>query len=265
MHLISTEKDLLEFSQELKKCSYISIDTEFLRYKTFYPKLCLIQIATDDTIALIDSLAISNLKIIFDVIYNPNIMWIAHASRNDIESLFPYSKKIPKKLFDTQIASKLLNYGDQISYNDLVEKKISVVLEKKYTRYKWDNRPIPQDVLQYAVDDVKFLIKLYKKLEPLISNSLLLPEYEKEINKILSVDLYNYENNDAWQKIKIKSALDKKELKKIRWLASIRENYAKKKNIPRQWVFSNKDLFLYARQTKKMDQKLYDKLVKDFV
>ena len=264
MKLIEDEIHLSELCRVLRNTEYICIDTEFLRYKTFFPKVCLIQIAFDNKIVVIDTLKVVNLDNLIEVIYNQKITWIVHAARNDIESLFQFSKQVPSKVFDTQIAAKIVGLGEQISYNDLVKDQFSTILDKKYTRYPWDKRPIPKEVLNYAVDDVRFLEALHRNLQNKISQNCLAEKFNQETLKILDKDLYEYPNDQAWQKIKAKLHLKSTQKNKIQQLASIRENYAKKKNIPRQWIFTNKELFLYAKEEKQMDKKLYNKLIDNF-
>ncbi len=128
--MIQTQRQLEKYIETIIHDSYLAIDTEFKRIDTYYPELCLVQIATTHSIECIDVLSIDNLEPLFEKIYNNNTLWIVHSARQDIEALFRLSKRIPNALFDTQIAASLLNYPVQISYQALTEELQGVRREK---------------------------------------------------------------------------------------------------------------------------------------
>jgi ribonuclease D len=172
--LITSESQLNNYLQSIQHQSLLAIDTEFRRIDSYFPELCLIQIAAGSNLECIDVLAIKNLEPLFKKLYDRQTIWIVHSARQDIEALFYLSKRTPHSIFDTQIAASLLNYPLQVSYQGLTETLQSVYLEKKHTRFDWKTRPLPSDVLQYALDDVKYLLPNYTILrDELVKNGKL--------------------------------------------------------------------------------------------
>ncbi len=162
--MIDNNAKLKDFFEEIKNCDWIAIDTEFLRVNTYYPILCLLQIATEKKSVCIDILAITDHSL-FEALYRKNLTWVIHAPSQDIEVLYNLTHKLPKKIFDTQTAAFFLKLGQQISYKALVEKYCQIELEKAHSRFDWSIRPIPQSALNYALDDVIYLAKLYPKIK----------------------------------------------------------------------------------------------------
>jgi len=141
--LIQTTSQLERHLKTINSDSRLAIDTEFKRINTYYPELCLVQIATIHSAECIDVLSINDLEPLFEKLYHINTEWIVHSARQDIEALFHLSKRKPSSLFDTQIAASLLNYPLQISYQALTEILQGVQLDKSYTRFDWTTRPLP--------------------------------------------------------------------------------------------------------------------------
>ena len=154
--LIETRPQLERYLKTINRDSCIALDTEFKRISTYYPELCLVQIATTHSVECIDVLSINDLDPLFEKLYHNKTEWIVHSARQDIESLYHLSKRLPSSLFDTQIAASLLNYPVQISYQALTEILQDVYLDKSHTRYDWTKRPLPKDVVEYALDDVRY-------------------------------------------------------------------------------------------------------------
>ena len=188
--MISTSLQLENYLKVIKDESKLAIDTEFKRIDTYYPELCLIQIATSNSIECIDVLAIKDLEPLFKKLYDKKTLWIVHSARQDIEALFFLSKRVPVSIFDTQIAASLLNFPLQISYQLLTELIQKVSLEKKHTRFDWTIRPLPKDVLKYALDDVRYLFKNYEFLKKELINSNKVEWMEEEVDFLLHQSLY---------------------------------------------------------------------------
>ena len=163
--MITSESQLNKYLQSIQNDSLLAIDTEFRRIDSYFPELCLIQIAAGNYLECIDVLAIKNLEPLFEKLYDSKTIWVIHSARQDIEALYYLSQRIPHTIFDTQIAASLLNYPLQVSYQALTETLQNVYLEKKHTRFDWKTRPLPEDVLQYALDDVKYLLPHYEMLK----------------------------------------------------------------------------------------------------
>ena len=244
--MIQTDAQLATFLDLINDETELAIDTEFKRVNTYSPVLCLVQIATNSAEACIDVLSLVNLDQLFEKLYRNDSLWIVHSARQDIEALYCLSNQIPKQLFDTQIAANLTNHPLQISYQALTEKLQNVYLEKAYTRMDWTIRPLPEEAIDYALDDVRYLLKNYHKLHEklAIENKLKWVIEESEI--LLNTSLYEMPIYEAWKKVKGLARLPKKAKLKVAKLAAFRESQAQLQNKPRKWVISDEKLIQFA-------------------
>ncbi len=142
----------------------LAIDTEFVREKTYYPKLCLIQLATPKLTACIDCIADIDLAPLFNRLFKTGCMWVLHSARQDLEVTYQQGKQLPPALVDTQIAAALLGYTPQISLQDLLTEELGVDLDKGFARSDWSRRPLPEAAVRYALDDVRYLLPLWQIL-----------------------------------------------------------------------------------------------------
>ena len=264
--MISTSQQLENYLKVIKDESKLAIDTEFKRIDTYYPELCLIQIATSNSIECIDVLAIKDLEPLFKKLYDKKTSWIVHSARQDIEALFFLSKRVPFAIFDTQIAASLLNFPLQISYQLLTELIQKVSLEKKHTRFDWTIRPLPKDVLKYALDDVRYLYKNYEFLKKELINSNKVEWMEEEVDFLLHQSLYEPNFMQIIKKTKgitkINHSFHKDAINLILW----RESIAQQKNKPRKWIMPDEHLIEYACGKKSLtlkSKKLLDEFSKN--
>ena len=163
-HFIDTSDDLVDLCLQLQSEEWLAVDTEFLRESTYFPKLCLLQIATPQFVACIDTISINEINSLVDLIYNPNITKVMHAARQDMEIFYHMRGTVPQPIFDSQLAAPLLGHPEQIGYAALVEAFLGVHLNKAHTRTDWSHRPLSHAQLQYAADDVRYLAQLYPLL-----------------------------------------------------------------------------------------------------
>ncbi len=262
--MIQTQAQLSDFLQAIQGETELAIDTEFKRVNTYYPILCLVQIATKSAIDCIDVLKIDNLKPLFDKLYQDNCLWIVHSARQDIEALYYLSKQLPKQLFDTQIAASLVNHPQQISYQALTEQLQNVHLEKAYTRLDWTTRPLPKEAIEYALDDVRYLLKNYYQLQAQLKTEEKSSWIKEEGKSLLEINLYNPDIQNAWQRLKGFSRLNKKAQNKAAQLCAWREYQAKSKNKPRKWIMSDDKLTDYVLGKDKLPTKakaVFDKFI----
>jgi ribonuclease D len=259
--LIQTQRHLEKYIETIIHDSSLAIDTEFKRVDTYYPELCLVQIATTHSIECIDVLSIDNLEPLFEKLYNKKTLWIAHSVRQDIEALFKLSKRIPNALFDTQIAASLLNYPVQISYQALTEELQGVRLKKDHTRFDWTIRPLPKSVLDYALDDVRYLIPNYRKLLNELKLNNKIQWQEEDSGYLLDPILYDLSTEQIWHKTKGISHLSKKHQEEAMKLVAWREKNAKEKNIPRKWLMADDKLIDYACGKNKLSENLKNVLM----
>jgi len=162
---VDTAEKLNDLCQRLSAKSYIAVDTEFLRERTYRPELCLVQVKVDDILACIDTQAIKDLQPFVTLLLNPDITKVLHAASQDLEIFYLLSKgTVPSPIFDTQLAAPLLGYNEQIGYANLVREMLNVDLSKAHTRADWTRRPLPKKQIEYALDDVIYLERLYLRI-----------------------------------------------------------------------------------------------------
>ena len=264
--MIQTTLQLERHLKTIYGDSRLAIDTEFKRINTYYPELCLVQIATTHSAECIDVLSINNLEPLFEKLYDNETEWVVHSARQDIEALYHLSKRIPVSLFDTQIAASLLNYPLQISYQALTEILQDVQLDKSFTRFDWTTRPLPANVVEYALDDVRYLLPNFEKLKHELTISKKIQWLDEETRFLLDQELYEPSIEQICYKTKGLSQLGKKFQDKAIKLVAWRENNAQQKNKPRKWIMSDEKLLDYACGKRKLStrsQKLFDDFVKE--
>ena len=244
--MIETDNQLSLYLDHIKDETLLAIDTEFRRVDSYFPELCLIQIATKDKLECIDVLSLDNLEPLFLKLYDKKTKWIVHSARQDIEALYSLSNRIPRAIFDTQIAASFLNYPLQISYQSLTESLEGVRLEKKFTRFDWKKRPLPADVLQYALDDVKYLMPIFNKLSKELIEHGKLEWVEEDCQFLLKKETYSPNLQQIIKKTKGISKISKKHTDMAINLIVWRESIAQKKNKPRKWIMSDEKIINYA-------------------
>ncbi len=244
--MIQTQTQLSQFLDLIKHETELAIDTEFKRVNTYYPVLCLVQISTKSATDCIDILAIEDLNPLFEKLYQKDCLWIVHSARQDIEAIYYLSKQLPKRLFDTQIAASLIGHPMQISYQTLTQILQNVYLEKAYTRLDWTTRPLPDEALEYALDDVRYLLKNFYRLKSQLKTEHKSHWIEQEGQLLLDIKLYNPDIKNAWKNVKGFSRLAKNTHRFVAQLAMFREHQAIHKNTPRKWIISDDKLINYA-------------------
>jgi ribonuclease D len=244
---IDTPSGLDAFCKQIKTADWIVLDTEFLREKTYYPKLCLLQIATPDTVACIDPIALDDLSPILAVIFDEGITKVMHSGRQDMEIFFNIHGRPPSPVFDTQIAALLLGYADQIGYANLVREMLGIELDKLHTRADWSLRPLSTDQLQYAADDVVYLADIYRKMTAQLTEMGRLAWLSEDFERLASPDLYGNPPEQAWLKVKGGNRLKGDSLAVLQALANWRETTAQRKDRPKGWILRDDVLIDIAR------------------
>lgn len=248
MRFIDTPEALTELCRELESAEVIAVDTEFIREKTYFAKLCLIQVATDTVTACVDPLALNDLDELLAILYNPHKLKLFHAAWQDLEIFYDQWGRIPAPVFDTQIASALLGFSDQIGYANLTEQLLHVQLDKSAVRTDWAQRPLSSQQLSYAADDVNYLLQLYpiilQRLTELGRNDWL----EEDFAALTDPIGYAKSADKAWQRISGHGRLKPRQLAALQQLANWREEQARQRNKPRKWILSDDILLTLARQ-----------------
>ncbi|KVK56011.1 ribonuclease D [Agrobacterium leguminum] len=249
--MIETTAALAEACTELAKSEFITIDTEFLRETTFWPELCLVQMASPTLEVLVDPLAKGlDLTPLFELMANPAVVKVFHAARQDIEIIYHLGGLIPHPIFDTQVAAMVCGFGDSISYDQLVQKIKNVQIDKSSRFTDWSRRPLTEKQLDYALADVTHLRDVYLSLKAQLERegrSLWLTE---EMDILESRDTYDMHPDDAW--LRLKSRLRKPtELAILKFVAAWREREARSRNVPRSRVLKDDAIFEIAQQQPK--------------
>lgn len=215
----------------------VGLDTEFMREKTFYPQLCLIQIATDDGIFCADPLGREDLDSFWNKLMH--CRWVVHSARQDIEVLYHSSNRMPETLFDTQIAAALVGFAPQLGYAGLVKELFGVELAKSHTRADWTRRPLPAAALDYAVEDVEYLLPAYEVLTERLRILGRLRWAEEDSNYLLTPTLYKGDFRHAVDRLKGAKNLRGRARAAAARLASWREHEAVRSDRPRQWIMKD--------------------------
>ncbi len=235
MEIISDSYSLQELCKKIEDSEYLAIDTEFLRDKTYYPKLCLIQIANDTIEAIIDPIGEINLDPFWNIIKNNNMIKVFHAGRQDIEIFNNEGGFLPKPIFDTQVAAMFCGYGESISYGNLVYDITKIKLDKTSQFTDWSKRPLSEKQLTYALNDAIYLKDVYKAIIRKLEHLGRIEWINEEMDNLLNPKNYEYNAKDAWLKIKSKPKSNES-LKVLANIAEWREIKAQNKNIPKNRV-----------------------------
>ena len=244
---VDNSENLQQLCESIKDAPILILDTEFVREKTYRAKLCLIQIATDDIVACVDPIALSDLSPLMDIINDKSKLKVLHAARQDYEIFYDLNKQLPQPLFDSQLAASLLGYGEQVGYGSLVEKVIGVQLDKAHTRTDWSKRPLSEAQIRYASDDVFYLRQLYPLLKQQLSEQGRENWLDEEFSSLCKPELFVTQPKNAWNKVKGINRLRPRQLAAAMNLSEWREEMAIKKDRPRRWILAD-DILLSAAQ-----------------
>lgn len=239
---IADQEDLIDFVKRASSSSVLAIDTEFLREKTYYAKLCLIQIATVDEVALIDPFAVDDLHALAPLLENENIVKLFHAGCQDLEILYRTVGCLPKPIFDTQVAAALLGHTQQVGYAALVHSELGVSLKKADSYTDWSKRPLSDSQLSYAADDVLYLPRLYSTMHQKLLDQGRLTWLTPDFDELVDPKRYHIDVYERFRKLKRASSLNRKQLSAAREVTAWRELEAQRRDIPRKWILSDEQI-----------------------
>ncbi len=236
---ITTTDDLAEFCRCFGDEEFITVDTEFIRERTYFPQLCLLQVATSKEAVAIDPLAPGmNLAPLYTAFADERLMKVFHACKQDIEIFVHESGVVPFPLYDTQIAAMVCGYGESISYENLVTDVVGATLDKASRFTDWAKRPLSQRQLDYALDDVIYLREIYVELKKQIAEDNRDDWIAEEMLSLADITNYRVDANRAWVRLKVKSR-SPEVLNILRATAAWREHMAAAKDVPRQRVLKD--------------------------
>ena len=259
MKTITKSSELKDFCDRAANEKYITIDTEFLRERTYFSKLCLIQLATpgyDNENAVIVDTLVNNLDLspLYELFQNQNIVKVFHAARQDLEIFYLASGIFPYPLFDTQIAAMVCGFGDQVAYETLVRQLAKQTLDKSSRFTDWSRRPLTDAQKKYALADVTHLRVIYEILSEQLVKSGRLKWVDDELKNLVSPETYDVDPKNSWRRLKTKSN-SRRFLGLVASLAEFRENFAQSKNIPRNRVIKDDALLeLASNKPRNLDE-----------
>ena len=239
MEPITTSEELAAVCERMAKHRYVTVDTEFLRETTYYPLLCVAQMATADEAVVVDALAPGiDLAPMFDILTNENVVKVFHAARQDIEIVWNMAGKIPHPIFDTQVAAMVLGYGDSISYDQLVQRITGDQLDKSHRFTDWTRRPLSDAQVTYALSDVTHLRDVYLKLSADLQKRERASWVEAEMGVLTSPETYRMDPERAWERLKTR-VRKPRDLAVLIEIAAWREREAQTRDVPRSRVLKD--------------------------
>jgi ribonuclease D len=248
MRIVTTSQDLTSACQRLTSSDFIAVDTEFMREQTFWPQLCLIQLATPEEALIVDPMAPEiDLAPFWGLMDNARIVKVFHAARQDIEIVHAKTKLVPHPVFDTQIAAMVCGFGESISYVNLVKKVTGVDLDKSSRFTDWSRRPLSEKQLSYALADVTHLRDVYRHLKTEIEASDRSDWLNEEMGVLTDPKTYAQHPEDAWQRLKLR-VKSRKSLAVLMELAAWRERMAQSQDVPRARILRDEALYDIANQ-----------------
>ncbi|MEO3387657.1 ribonuclease D [Mesorhizobium sp. CAU 1741] len=256
MHLITQQDELEAAIDTLGRSDFVTIDTEFIRETTFWPELCLIQLASPEITALIDPLAPGiDLAPFFKLMADETTIKVFHAARQDIEIIFNRGNLIPHPVFDTQVAAMVCGFGDSVSYDQLVQKVTGTRLDKSSRFTDWRHRPLSEKQLEYALADVTYLIDVYLHLSEQLEREDRAHWLNEEMEVLTARETYDPHPEDAWKRLKLR-VKKPVELAVVQTVAAWREREARERNVPRGRVLKDDAIFEIAQQAPRTTEAL---------
>lgn len=256
MKLITTTEDLAAFCNSLSGAEYITVDTEFMRERTYWPKLCLAQVAGPDDAAAIDALAEGiDLSPLDELMANPKILKVFHAARQDIEIFYLRMNRVPTPIFDTQVAAMVCGHGEAASYESLATKLAKARIDKSSRFTDWSRRPLSERQITYALSDVTHLRVVYEKLSRQLEKSGRLSWISEEMAVLNEPGTYRLDPEQAWRRLKPRGASPRL-LGTLKEVAAWRERTAQRIDIPRQRLLRDEQLLEIASHAPKTMEEL---------
>jgi ribonuclease D len=248
MHVITTQDELEAAIAALEKSDFVTVDTEFIRETTFWPILCLIQMAAPGVTALVDPLAPDiDLKPFFRLMGNEAVTKVFHAARQDIEIVVHLGDLVPHPVFDTQVAAMVCGFGDSVSYDQIVQKVTGTRLDKSSRFTDWRHRPLSDKQLDYALADVTYLIDVYQHLKAELERENRAHWLNEEMEILTSRETYDPHPENAWKRLKMRLRKPQ-ELAVLQAVAAWREREARERDVPRGRVLTDDAIYEIAQQ-----------------
>ena len=245
---IASQADLESFVERAIRSDVLAIDTEFLREKTYYPKLCLLQMATREESVIVDPFEVDDLSAIRPLLEDERIVKVFHSGHQDIEIMVYDLDCVPRPVFDTQVAAALLGQTQQVGYAPLVHTICGVKLKKTDSFTDWSARPLSESQLDYAIDDVVYLPEMYSIMKKRLEEKGRLDWLSDEFETMMKPETYVADEQEMYRRLKHVGQLSRRQMAAAREMAAWREIEARKRNIPRRWVLTDEQIVEACRR-----------------
>ncbi len=248
MSMITTSRELEAACRRLSRSKYITVDTEFMRETTYWPRLCVVQMAGPDEAVIVDAIAPNlDMEPFFKLMANRRVMKVFHAARQDIEIIFHRAGLIPHPIFDTQVAAMVCGFGDSVSYDQLVQRLTGARIDKSSRFTDWARRPLSDRQVDYALSDVTYLRDVYQALSERLDKQGRSDWVREEMTVLTSPKTYRLHPDEAWKRLKLR-VRKPAELAVLREVAAWREREAQSRDVPRNRVIKDDAIYEIASQ-----------------
>jgi len=245
---VTDTETLRELVVQLRKAPAVAIDTEFMRERTYYARLCLIQLGTDDIHAIVDPLAFDDLSPLCDLLTDPAVVKIFHAGSQDLEIFHRLCNCSTAPVFDSQVAATLAGFPQQVGYGALVKELLDVSLDKGDTYTDWSRRPLSDTQVEYALNDVRYLPEVHRRLVDELTREGRIPWLQADFNKLEDPATYEPIPEEQWRRVKRISSLNRRQLAVAREVTAWRENEAQRRDVPKRWILGDESIVEIARR-----------------
>lgn len=245
---VRTAQELNTLVERLGGSPVIAVDTEFMRERTYWARLCLIQVGNADTSAIIDPLVLDDLSPLWGIMRDPASVKVLHAGQQDLEIMWRLMGDTVRPVFDTQIAATLAGFPQQVGYGAIVKELLGVELDKSDTYTDWAKRPLSKTQVEYALNDVRYLPEVYDKLLERLEAHDRMPWLKADFERLERVESFRVEPEEMFRRLKRLSSLNRRQLGVVQKVAAWRELEAQRRDIPRRWVIGDESLVEIARR-----------------
>jgi ribonuclease D len=253
---VSDTQALAVLVERLREAPAVAIDTEFMRERTYFARLCLIQLATDDIAAIVDPLVIVDLSPLCDLLADPDVIKIFHAGSQDLEIFYRLCGAATSPIFDSQVAATLAGFPQQVGYGALVKEMLGVSLDKGDTYTDWAKRPLSDTQVEYALNDVRYLPEIHRRLLEQLRAEGRLQWLEADFKRLEAPETYEVLPEDQWRRVKRVSSLNRRQLAVAREVAAWREIEAQRRDVPKRWVIGDESIVEIARRSPSTPEQL---------
>lgn len=247
MYITKTEQ-LREVVERMRQSPVVGIDTEFMRERTYFARLCLVQLSTGDLSVILDPLAVDDLSPLCDLLADPNVLKILHAGSQDLEIFFKACGVPTAPVFDTQIAATLAGFPQQTGYGALVLDLLGVKLDKGDTYTDWSRRPLSDTQVEYALNDVRYLPEMYRLLTEKLERTGRTAWLSADFARLENPATYSPDPRELWRKIKKVSSLNRRQMAVAREVAAWRESEAMRRDVPKRWILGDESVIEVSRR-----------------